>query len=82
MIYSSLVEDTAVYLSKIEDKKKGSGLGLYLHNNFNHTMVNEFTVCSKDIETLFVKITNVGDPVYVGVVYRPPSGKWADRQVQ
>ena len=66
---------SAVYLSKIEDKKKGSGLGLYLHNNFNHTMVNEFTVCSKDIETLFVKITNVGDPVYVGVVYRPPSGQ-------
>ena len=30
--------------------------------------------CSTNLECLFVKVTNVGEPLYVGVVYRPPSG--------
>ena len=27
-----------------------------------------------NLETLFVKLTNLDEPVIVGVVYRPPSG--------
>ena len=33
--------------------------------------------CTKNIETLFVKITNIDTPTTIGVVYRPPSGNIA-----
>ena len=32
------------------------------------------SVCTPNIETLFVTITNTTEPVIIGVVYRPPNG--------
>jgi len=62
------------YQSKIVGKAKGSGLGLYIKNIFAFDEVPESSVCTPDLETLFVKITNTLAPVTIGVVYRPPSG--------
>ena len=64
----------SVYLSKIENKAKGSGLAIYLKNDL--TFVEKPSLChsSPDIETLFVEISNDNEPITLGVVYRPPSG--------
>ena len=32
------------------------------------------SICTKDIETLFITISSSTHPVHIGVVYRPPSG--------
>ena len=32
------------------------------------------SICTKDIETLFITISSGTHPVHIGVVYRPPSG--------
>ena len=73
-LYEITSNYTSVYQSRLRNKKKGSGIGLYIHNKFNFTVISEFTNCTQDIECLFVRITNTEQPVTVGVVYRPPSG--------
>ena len=62
------------YQSKIADKSKGSGLGLYIKDAYTFDTISESSVCSPDIETLFIKITNTHEPITIGVVYRPPNG--------
>ena len=65
----------SVYQSKIHNKKKGSGLGMYILDELQYTVIDEHCVCSRNIECLFVSIINsTGPPIIVGVVYRPPSG--------
>ena len=63
-----------VYQSAVEDKSKGSGLALYIRNELNFKQNYELSTCSDDFEALFITITNVTNPISVGVVYRPPSG--------
>ena len=63
-----------VYQSAIEDKSKGSGLALYIRDEFNFRQNYELSICSDDFEALFITISNVTKPISVGVVYRPPSG--------
>ena len=62
------------YLDKKEGKKKGSGVGLYIHNKFSYTELPDASCRTDNIEAMFVKITNAAEPVIVGVIYRPPSG--------
>ena len=62
------------YNSKIGGKKKGSGLALYVHEELQCNRVEKLCQCSPTVETLFVEITNLDQPVFVGVCYRPPSG--------
>ena len=38
----------------------------------------EFTRCTKNMEALFITITNTDEPITVGIVYRPPSGSVKD----
>ena len=70
-----LSEDyVSVYQSKIENKKKGSGLGLYINKKFNFTANDSLSLCNQDIEALFVNITGMERLTVVGVLYRPPNG--------
>ena len=62
------------YQSKLAGKAKGSGLGLYIDSMFAFDELPESSVCSPDLETIFIKITNTLEPVIIGAVYRPPSG--------
>ena len=62
------------FSDKFPGKNKGSGVGLYIHNDYIFNKNDEFSQCSKNLESLFVTITNVDTPITVGVVYRPPSG--------
>ena len=66
------------YNSKMNDKKKGSGVAIYLDENYQFTRVEKFCSCSTNLETLFVEVTNTETPQLVGVVYRPPSGNCLD----
>ena len=65
---------TAEYSDKFPGKNKGSGVGLYIHNDYTFNRNDEFSQCSKNLESLFVTITNTNTPITVGVVYRSPSG--------
>ena len=62
------------YGDKFPGKKKGSGLGLYIHNTMIFNRIEHLCKCTQNIETLFVKLTNIETPTIVGVVYRPPNG--------
>ena len=64
----------SVYLSKIPNKAKGSGLAIYIKNDLTFVEIPGLCLSSPDIETLFVKISNGNSPITLGVVYRPPNG--------
>ena len=63
------------YNSQTLNKQKGSGLGLYVHNNLTFNRIDEYCKHSRNLESLFIKITNTETPLVVGVIYRPPSGE-------
>ena len=64
----------STYQSAVEDKIKGSGLAMYVRDEFNFKNDDELSTCGGDLEALFITITNLNKPISVGVVYRPPSG--------
>ena len=69
---------TSEFSDKFPCKKKGSGVGLYIHNDYTFHKIDEFSRCSKNLESIFVTITNTDTPITVGVVYRPPWGSVKD----
>ena len=60
--------------SKISGKLKGSGLAIYIKEDFLYNRMDEFSQCTQNLESLFVSINNTETPILIGVVYRPPSG--------
>ena len=62
------------YNSKAPGKKKGSGLGLYVHEKFQCTRIEKLCQCTENFESLFIEITNTDEHITVGVCYRPPNG--------
>ena len=64
----------SIYQNKMSGKKKGSGLGLYIHESLTYTKNDALSILSDDIETLFVNIVNNSNPLILGIIYRPPSG--------
>ena len=64
------------YNSKIFNKSKGSGLGMYIREDIQHTRMEQFCSCTPNVEYMFIEICNSDNkkPKCVGVVYRPPSG--------
>ena len=65
---------TSEYNEKFPGKNKGSGIGLYIQNKFSFNHNKKFSHCTKNMECLFVTLTNTDLPITIGVVYRPPSG--------
>ena len=63
------------FQSKLDGKTKGSGLAIFLKDNLIYSLCNTQSQCTKNLESLFVKVTNLPKPVYFGVVYRPPSAE-------
>ena len=64
----------SIYQSKIVGKHKGSGLAIYIKEDFLFTKLYSFSQCSSNLESLFISINNTENPITVGVLYRPPSG--------
>lgn len=66
------------YNDKFFDKSKGSGVAMYVHSTLNFNRIEKFSHCTRNLESLFIKITNVESPLLVGVIYRPPSGELSE----
>ena len=62
------------YQDKVPNKKKGTGVAVYVHDSYNAIIDNTNTITDDHIESLFVTITNTKEPIIVGTIYRPPSG--------
>ena len=71
--YSPLYRSRYFNDSRNEYKGKGSGVCLYVHNSLNYSKDDILSVCNSSIETFFINITNMAEPIKVGVVYRPPN---------
>ena len=61
--YNSFYQDTQ------PGKKKGTGVALYTHTSLNATINSELSQTTPNLETLFVTISNNGNPITVGVLY-------------
>ena len=55
--------------SKYLNKHKGSGVGIYINENFTANPIKELSITTIDIETYFVTICNSEQPLNFGVVY-------------
>ena len=64
----------SIYQDKILNKKKGSGVALYISSNLVFTKMNEQSYINSDIESLFVKIVHPNSTFIAGVIYRPSGG--------
>ena len=62
------------YNKKLSGKSKGSGVGLYIKDCFTYTLMEDLCICTKNLESIFVSITNTDKPQTIGVLYRPPGG--------
>ena len=74
----NLNDYTSDFNDKFPGKKKGSGIGLYVHNDYIFDRIDELTNCTRNLETHFITITNTTAPITVGVVYRPHTGSVKD----
>ena len=71
---------TSDFNDKYPGKNKGSGVALYVHDDFIFDRIDQLTRCTKNLESLFIRITNITTPITVGVVYRPHTGTIKDFQ--
>ena len=62
------------YNSKIPNKSKGTGLGIYVNKDFQFNRIDKFCCCTENLEALFIEVTNLETPQFIGVIYHPPSG--------
>ena len=69
-----MAEYNSFYQDIQPGKGKGTGVGLYIHNSLNATVIDKFSHSTPNLETLFVSISNHPQPITVGVLYRPPNG--------
>ena len=44
----------------------------------NFSKLNHLSLCKDSIESLFVTITNLPEPIIAGVIYRPPNSSLSD----
>ena len=65
---------TSLYQNMIPAKRKGSGVALYISQNYITEKMESQSIVTKDIESLFAKICFSTGDVYVRVIYRPPGG--------
>ena len=70
-----ITDYTPIYQEKLNQKQKGSGVALYIHNSINATIDEQLSQVSENLETLFVTISGETQTT-VGVLYRPPSGDY------
>jgi hypothetical protein len=71
----AIPEYSSFYQNTLKGKSKGTGVALYVRNDLNAAPVDKVGLCTPDIESIFVEISNIDNPLTVGVIYRPPSGE-------
>ena len=65
---------SSIYQNRVSNKRKGSGVGLYIHEKHIYTKLNAQSLITENIESIFVKISHPLGDIFVGVIYRPPRG--------
>ena len=65
---------SSIYMKKIESKKKGSGVAMYIRDGIPYVRTDELSTVNKDIEILFAKSLLKETSIFVGVLYCPPNG--------
>ena len=53
--------------------RRGGGISMYVSDRFLVTTLDEVSVCSSVIETLFLNVSYGGKTFIVGTIYKPPS---------
>ena len=66
------------YNNKMPGKLKGTGVGLYIHQSLIYNRIEKLCICSANLETVFVSVSNMDRPLTIGIIYRPPSGSVND----
>ena len=69
---------TSEYNPKSVNKHKGTGVAIYIKDGITFKPIESLCRCTKNLECLFVEITNLDNSYIIGVVYRPPSGSKSD----
>ena len=64
---------SSICMEKIENKKKGSGVAMYIRDDIPYVRFDELSTVNKDIEILFAKLLLKETSIFVGVLYRPPN---------
>ena len=65
---------TSEYNKKFANKHKGSGVAIYVKDDLSFEKIDPLCCCTENLECLVIKITNLNEPFFISVVYRPPSG--------
>ena len=65
---------TSFYQKTRKNKRSGTGVALYISKELNATVVDDLSMCTTDIESIVIKVTNLDRPIYYGAVYRPNDG--------
>ena len=73
-----LQEHNSFYSDKLEGKKSGTGIALYVHEKFNAIKNIVASTTQPHLECIFLKVTKGKLNMNVGVVYRPPNSNFND----
>ena len=66
------------YNDKFPEKSKGTGVGLYIRDCYIFNRIDSLCICTPNLESVFVSVTNMDKPQTIGVLYRPPGGSDKD----
>ena len=71
----SLHDYTSFYQEINEDKSKGTGVALYIHNSIKATPFSDLCKSTPHFESFFVTAMAGSVKITIGVTYNPPSGE-------
>ena len=61
-------------ITKNRTSKKGGGVGFYVTNNLDYTLLEEYSLMTETFESIFIEIkTRNNGNIIVGELYRPPN---------
>ena len=80
--YTSCYQNRYFCEKREQSKIKGSGVCLYIHNSLNFSSMGKLSLCTENFESLFITITNMSEPIIVGVIYRPPNTPLSEFNMQ
>ena len=65
---------TSYYQDPKPGKRKGTGVALYVDNSLNAVINDTLSICSANMESLFIDVNFGENKLNFGVIYRPPDG--------
>ena len=71
----SLHDYTSFYQEINENKSKGTGVALYIHNSIKATPFSDLCKSTPHFESFFVTAMAGSVKITIGVTYNPPSGE-------